>query len=74
MRFFSGLKNFGSKILNGFKKTASWVVQTQIKVMGTFAGPVGTLHPEIGEIMGTVVNIARKVDSYLNNHDLHFAV
>ncbi|KAA6387069.1 MAG: hypothetical protein EZS28_017401 [Streblomastix strix] len=66
MGFFSGLKNFGSKILNGIKKTAGWVAPTLSKVMGALAGPVSTLHPGIGGIMGTVDNIAGKVDSYLN--------
>ncbi|KAA6317228.1 MAG: hypothetical protein EZS28_055132 [Streblomastix strix] len=66
MGFFSGLKNFGSKILNGIKKTAGWVAPTLSKVMGALSGPVSMLHPGIGGIMGTVGNVAGKVDSYLN--------
>ncbi|KAA6386323.1 MAG: hypothetical protein EZS28_018147 [Streblomastix strix] len=66
MGFFSRLKNFGSKILNGIKKTAGTVAPTLNKIMGALAGPVSTLHPEIGGIMGTIGNIAGKVDSYLN--------
>ncbi|KAA6393661.1 MAG: hypothetical protein EZS28_010815 [Streblomastix strix] len=34
--------------------------------MGVQSGPVSKLHPGIGEVMGTVGNIAGKVDSYLN--------
>ncbi|KAA6401614.1 MAG: hypothetical protein EZS28_002856 [Streblomastix strix] len=66
MGFLTGLKNFGSKILNDIKKTASWVAPTVSKVMDALAGPVSTLHPGIGGIMGTVGNIAGNVDSYLN--------
>ncbi|KAA6392454.1 MAG: hypothetical protein EZS28_012019 [Streblomastix strix] len=66
MGFFSGLKKFGSKILNGIKKTADWVSPTLSKVMGALAGPVSRLHPGIGGIISTVGNIAGKVDSYLN--------
>ncbi|KAA6368473.1 MAG: hypothetical protein EZS28_036000 [Streblomastix strix] len=61
MGFFSGLKNFGSKILNGIKKTAGWVASTLSKVMGALSGPVSMLHPGIGGIMGTVGNIAGKI-------------
>ncbi|KAA6391155.1 MAG: hypothetical protein EZS28_013317 [Streblomastix strix] len=66
MGFFSGLKNFGSKILTGVKKAASWLAPTVHKVMGVLSGPVSTLHPGIGAIMGTAGNIAGKVDQYLN--------
>ncbi|KAA6310087.1 MAG: hypothetical protein EZS28_056379 [Streblomastix strix] len=66
MGFFSGLKNFGSKILTGVKKAASWLAPTVQKVMGALSGPVSTLHPGIGAIMGTAGNIAGKVDQYLN--------
>ncbi|KAA6390908.1 MAG: hypothetical protein EZS28_013566 [Streblomastix strix] len=66
MGFFSGIKNFGSKILNGIKKAAGWVAPTLHKVMGTLSGPVSMLHPGAGQIMGTVGNIAGKVDHYLN--------
>jgi hypothetical protein len=58
MGFFSGLKNFGSKILGGIKKVAGWISPTVHKIMGTLAGPVSTLHPGAGAIMGTVGNIA----------------
>ncbi|KAA6386333.1 MAG: hypothetical protein EZS28_018141 [Streblomastix strix] len=66
MGFFSGLKNFGSKILTGIKKTASWVAPTLHKVMTTLAPGASMLHPGAGAIMNTVGNIAGKVDGYLN--------
>ncbi|KAA6396278.1 MAG: hypothetical protein EZS28_008196 [Streblomastix strix] len=66
MGFFSGLKNFGSKILTLVKKAASWLSPTLHKVMGVLSGPVSTLHPGIGAIMGTEGKIAGKVDQYLN--------
>ncbi|KAA6353338.1 MAG: hypothetical protein EZS28_051135 [Streblomastix strix] len=60
------LKNFGSKILTGVKKAASWLAPTIHKVMGVLSGSVSTIHPGIGGVMGTVGNIAGKLDSYLN--------
>ncbi|KAA6377219.1 MAG: hypothetical protein EZS28_027252 [Streblomastix strix] len=66
MGFFSCLKNFGSKILTGIKKAASWLAPTFNKVMGVLSGPVSTLHPGIGAIMGTAGNVAGKIDQYLN--------
>ncbi|KAA6363747.1 MAG: hypothetical protein EZS28_040726 [Streblomastix strix] len=66
MGFFSGLKNFGSKILGGIKKAASWISPTLHKVMGTLAPVVSTLHPGAGAIMGTVGNIAGGIDRHLN--------
>ncbi|KAA6378877.1 MAG: hypothetical protein EZS28_025594 [Streblomastix strix] len=66
MGFFSGLKNFGSKILGGIKKVTGWVVPMLHKVMGTLSGPVSMLHPGDGQIMGTVGNIAGAVDRHLN--------
>ncbi|KAA6367843.1 MAG: hypothetical protein EZS28_036629 [Streblomastix strix] len=64
--FFSSLKNFDSKILTRAKKAASWLSPTLHKVMGALSGPVSIIHPGIGVVMGTVGNIAGKVDSYLN--------
>ncbi|KAA6395226.1 MAG: hypothetical protein EZS28_009247 [Streblomastix strix] len=66
MGFFSGLKNFGSKILGGIKKVAGQVVPTLHKVMGTLSGPVSILHPGAGQIIGTVDNIADTLDRHLN--------
>ncbi|KAA6369045.1 MAG: hypothetical protein EZS28_035427 [Streblomastix strix] len=66
MGFFSSLKkNFGSKILTDVKKAASWLAPTIHKIMGVLSGPVSTLHPGIGAVMGTAGNIAGKVDQYL---------
>ncbi|KAA6380681.1 MAG: hypothetical protein EZS28_023793 [Streblomastix strix] len=66
MGFFSGLKNFGSKILGGIKQAASWIAPTLHKVMGTLAPAVSTIHPGIGGIMGTAGNITGGIDRHLN--------
>ncbi|KAA6403227.1 MAG: hypothetical protein EZS28_001242 [Streblomastix strix] len=66
MGFFSGLKNFGSKILGGIKKVAGWVAPTLHKVTGTLSGPVSMLNPGAGQIMGTIGNISGAVDRHLN--------
>ncbi|KAA6391420.1 MAG: hypothetical protein EZS28_013056 [Streblomastix strix] len=66
MGFFIGLKNFGSKILDGIKKVAGWVAPMLHNVMGTLSGLVSMLHPGAGQIMGTVGNIEGAVDRHLN--------
>ncbi|KAA6357075.1 MAG: hypothetical protein EZS28_047399 [Streblomastix strix] len=66
MGFFSGQKNFGSKILGGIKKVANWIAPTVDKKMGGLSRPVSMLHPGAGQIMGTVGNTAGAVDRYLN--------
>ncbi|KAA6315152.1 MAG: hypothetical protein EZS28_055463 [Streblomastix strix] len=58
MGFFSGLKNFGSRILSGIKKIAGCVASTLHKVMGTLSGPVSMLHSGVRQMMGTIGNIA----------------
>ncbi|KAA6391425.1 MAG: hypothetical protein EZS28_013050 [Streblomastix strix] len=60
MGFFSGLKNFESKILGGIKKVAGWVAPTLHKVMGTLSGPVSMLHPGAGQIMGTIETLGKE--------------
>ncbi|KAA6309913.1 MAG: hypothetical protein EZS28_056413, partial [Streblomastix strix] len=52
MGFWSGLKNFGSKILGGITKAAGWVAPTMNKLLGTLAGPVSMINPAIGTAMG----------------------
>ncbi|KAA6389863.1 MAG: hypothetical protein EZS28_014609 [Streblomastix strix] len=66
MGFFSGLKNFGSKIIGGIKKVADQVTTTLHNVVGTLSAPVSKLHPGIGQIMGTDSNIAGGIDRHLN--------
>ncbi|KAA6393242.1 MAG: hypothetical protein EZS28_011228 [Streblomastix strix] len=66
MGIFSGLKNFGSKILRGIKKVVGWVAPTLHKVMGTLSGPVSMLHPGAGQIKGTIRSIAGGIDRHLN--------
>ncbi|KAA6352983.1 MAG: hypothetical protein EZS28_051490, partial [Streblomastix strix] len=59
---WSGLKNFGSKILGGITKAAGWVAPTLNKVLGTLAGPVSMINPAIGSAMGVGQRIAGGVD------------
>ncbi|KAA6399007.1 MAG: hypothetical protein EZS28_005466 [Streblomastix strix] len=66
MGFWSGLKNFGSKILCGIKKAAGWVGPTLNKVLSTLAGSVSTLHPGVGAVMGIGSRLAGGVSNYLN--------
>ncbi|KAA6367804.1 MAG: hypothetical protein EZS28_036670 [Streblomastix strix] len=66
MGFWSGLKNFGSKILGGIIKAAGWVAPTLNKVLGTLAGPVSMINPAIGSAMGVRQRIAGGVDRYIN--------
>ncbi|KAA6399937.1 MAG: hypothetical protein EZS28_004533 [Streblomastix strix] len=71
MGFFSGLKNFGSKILGGIKKVASWVAPTLHKVMETLSRRVSTINSWVGQIIGTVGNIAGGIYRHLNKRQLH---
>ncbi|KAA6387224.1 MAG: hypothetical protein EZS28_017251 [Streblomastix strix] len=66
MGFWSRFKNFGSKILGGIKKSAGWVASTLNKVLGTLAGPVGTMDPGIGAAMGIGSRLAGRISKYLN--------
>ncbi|KAA6374837.1 MAG: hypothetical protein EZS28_029638 [Streblomastix strix] len=58
MGFFSGIANFGSKILGGVKKAAQWVAPALHKVLSTISGPVGMIHPGIGGALGAGANLA----------------
>ncbi|KAA6382713.1 MAG: hypothetical protein EZS28_021760 [Streblomastix strix] len=58
MGFFSGIANFGSKILGGVKKAAQWVASALHKVLSTISGPVGMIHPAIGGALGAGANLA----------------
>ncbi|KAA6362250.1 MAG: hypothetical protein EZS28_042223, partial [Streblomastix strix] len=62
MGFFSGIANFGSKILGGVKKAAQWVAPALHKVLSTISGPVGMIHPAIGGALGAGANLAGAVD------------
>ncbi|KAA6363567.1 MAG: hypothetical protein EZS28_040907 [Streblomastix strix] len=66
MGFWSGLKNFGSKILGGITKAAGWVAPTLNKVLGTLAGPVSMINPAIGSAMGVGQRIASGIDRHIN--------
>ncbi|KAA6369663.1 MAG: hypothetical protein EZS28_034810 [Streblomastix strix] len=58
MGFFSGIANFGSKILGGVKKAAQWIAPAMHKVLSTISGPVGMIHPGIGGALGAGANLA----------------
>ncbi|KAA6377426.1 MAG: hypothetical protein EZS28_027047 [Streblomastix strix] len=62
MGFFSGIANFGSKILGGVKKAAQWVAPALHKVLSTISGPVSMILPAIGGALGAGANLAGAVD------------
>ncbi|KAA6367556.1 MAG: hypothetical protein EZS28_036918 [Streblomastix strix] len=66
MGFFSGIANFGSKILDGVKKAAQWVAPALHKVLSTICGPVGMIHPAIDSALGAGANLAGAVDRLVN--------
>ncbi|KAA6395044.1 MAG: hypothetical protein EZS28_009428 [Streblomastix strix] len=66
MGFFSGIANFGSKILIGFNKAAQWVAPALHKVLSTISGPVGMIYPAIGGALGAGANLAGAVDRLVN--------
>ncbi|KAA6389585.1 MAG: hypothetical protein EZS28_014891 [Streblomastix strix] len=70
MGFFSGLKNFGSKILGGIKKDACWVVPTLHKVMETLSGPV-SIYLIVLTFESKIDNVLRKFHEGINHSNLH---
>ncbi|KAA6363450.1 MAG: hypothetical protein EZS28_041024 [Streblomastix strix] len=66
MGFFSGIANFGSKILGGVKKAAQWIAPAMHKVLSTISGQVGMIHPGIGGALGAGANLAGAVDRLVN--------
>ncbi|KAA6380137.1 MAG: hypothetical protein EZS28_024337 [Streblomastix strix] len=63
MGFWSGLKNFGSKILHWVTSTAKWVAPVFHKVMGAVSGPLGAINPTAGMIakgVGCAAGMANK--------------
>ncbi|KAA6378453.1 MAG: hypothetical protein EZS28_026023 [Streblomastix strix] len=48
-------------MLEGIKKAAGWVAPTLNKVLRTLAGPVSTLHPGVGAVMGIGSRLASGV-------------
>ncbi|KAA6379818.1 MAG: hypothetical protein EZS28_024656 [Streblomastix strix] len=69
MGFFSKIANFGSKILGGVKRAAQWIAPTLHKVLSTVAGPVGMIHPGIGDSLGAGANLAEAVDRLYSKCD-----
>ncbi|KAA6399393.1 MAG: hypothetical protein EZS28_005079 [Streblomastix strix] len=66
MGFFSGIANFGSKILGVVKKVAQWVAPAMHKILPTISGPVGMIHPGIGGTLGAGANHADAIDRLVN--------
>ncbi|KAA6386861.1 MAG: hypothetical protein EZS28_017612 [Streblomastix strix] len=66
MGFFSGIANFGSKILGGIKNVTKWVVPALHRVLSTISGPVGMIHPGIEGALGAGANLAGDVDQLVN--------
>ncbi|KAA6389024.1 MAG: hypothetical protein EZS28_015448 [Streblomastix strix] len=66
MGFFTGIANFGSKILGDVKKAAQLVAPALHKVLSTISGPVGMIHPAIGGALGAGANLAGAVDRLVN--------
>ncbi|KAA6403491.1 MAG: hypothetical protein EZS28_000989 [Streblomastix strix] len=62
MVFFSGISNFGSKILTGMKNVTKQVASELHKVSTTISGPVGMIHPGIGRALGAGANLASAMD------------
>ncbi|KAA6402077.1 MAG: hypothetical protein EZS28_002396 [Streblomastix strix] len=62
MGFFSGIENFGSKILGGVKIAAQQVAPALHQVVSTISGPVGMIHPGIGGALSAGANLAGAVD------------
>ncbi|KAA6385731.1 MAG: hypothetical protein EZS28_018742 [Streblomastix strix] len=67
MGFFSGIANFGSKILGGIKHAVQWIAPTLHKVLSTMYGPVGMIHPSIGGALGAGASLAAAEDKLVNN-------
>ncbi|KAA6403682.1 MAG: hypothetical protein EZS28_000795 [Streblomastix strix] len=66
MGLFSGIANFGAKILTGFKKAVQWFAPALHKVISTISGPVGMIHLGIGGAIGAGANLAGAVDRLVN--------
>ncbi|KAA6372478.1 MAG: hypothetical protein EZS28_031995 [Streblomastix strix] len=66
MSFWSGLKNFGSKILHCVTSAAKWVAPVLHKVMGAVSGPLGAINSTAGMIARGVGGAAGMANKFLN--------
>ncbi|KAA6394650.1 MAG: hypothetical protein EZS28_009823 [Streblomastix strix] len=66
MGFWSGLKNFGSKILHGVTSAAKWVAPVLHKVIGPVFGPLGAINPTAGMIARGVGGAAGMANKFFN--------
>ncbi|KAA6394494.1 MAG: hypothetical protein EZS28_009977 [Streblomastix strix] len=66
MEFWSGLKNFGSKILHGVTSAAKRVALVLHKVMIAVSRPLGVINPTAGMIARGVGGAAGMANKFLN--------
>ncbi|KAA6371113.1 MAG: hypothetical protein EZS28_033360 [Streblomastix strix] len=66
MRFWSGFKNFGSKILHGVISAAKWVAPVLHKIIGAVSGPLGAINPAADMIARGVGGAAGMANKFLN--------
>ncbi|KAA6366493.1 MAG: hypothetical protein EZS28_037980 [Streblomastix strix] len=75
--FFSGIANFGSKILGSIKNVTKWVAPALHKVLSTISGLVGMIHPGIGGALGARANLVGldklSLAILLTNEDFSFS-
>ncbi|KAA6404204.1 MAG: hypothetical protein EZS28_000266 [Streblomastix strix] len=62
MGFFSGINNFGSKLITGIKNVTKCVAPALHKILSTISGPVGMIHSGIGGTLGAGANLAGAMD------------
>ncbi|KAA6402112.1 MAG: hypothetical protein EZS28_002359 [Streblomastix strix] len=66
MGFWSGLKNFGSKILHWVTSAAKWVAPVLHKIMGVVSGPLSVINPTTSMIARGVCGAAGMANKFLN--------
>ncbi|KAA6380886.1 MAG: hypothetical protein EZS28_023586 [Streblomastix strix] len=66
MGFWSGLKNFGSKIFHGVITAAKWVTPALHKVMSAISGPLGAINPTASMIARGIGCAAGMANKFLN--------
>ncbi|KAA6381924.1 MAG: hypothetical protein EZS28_022551 [Streblomastix strix] len=69
MGFFSGIANFGSKILGGVKKAAQWVASASHNVLSTISGPEEMILAGVGGALSAEANLAGVVDRFVNKYN-----
>ncbi|KAA6399054.1 MAG: hypothetical protein EZS28_005423 [Streblomastix strix] len=62
MDFFSGIANFGLRILGDVKQSAQQIAPALHKVLLIIQCPIEMIHPRIGVALGADANLAGAVD------------